>query len=60
MMSQPGPSSSEFNLELDVEAALRALKERPDDSEVRRRAVEAMERTLQRLNRERPDNVPKH
>jgi hypothetical protein len=59
-MPPAGQSRSAVNPEPDVEAALRALKERPDDSEVRRRAVEAMERTLQRLNRETPDNLRKH
>jgi RNA polymerase sigma factor (sigma-70 family) len=47
----PEPSS-------DPEAALRALREFPDDNEVRRRAVEALERTLQRLKeRETPDGL---
>jgi hypothetical protein len=33
----------------EPEAALKALREHPDDNEVRRRAVEALEQTLQRL-----------
>jgi RNA polymerase sigma factor (sigma-70 family) len=50
--------------EPDAESALRALRESPGDNEVRRRAVEALERTLQRLKEgERPepqlDNVRK-
>jgi hypothetical protein len=42
------------NHEPDPEAALRALREHPEDEAVRRRAVEALEKALQRL-RERPN-----
>jgi RNA polymerase sigma factor (sigma-70 family) len=46
-------------LEPDPEAALKALREYPGDNEVRRRAVEALERTLQRLKEgERPEPQP--
>jgi RNA polymerase sigma factor (sigma-70 family) len=41
------------NLDPEPEAALKALREAPDDTEVRRRAVEVLERALQRL-KERP------
>jgi hypothetical protein len=50
----PGP-----NLEADPEAALRALRESPDDDAVRRRAVEALEALVQRLKeRAKPETAP--
>jgi RNA polymerase sigma factor (sigma-70 family) len=56
---QPRPGGPGLNREPDPEAALRALRESPEDDAVRRRAVEALEKLIQRLKEQsKPEGQP--
>jgi hypothetical protein len=56
---QTRPAGPGLNPEPDPEAALRALRESPEDDAVRRRAVEALEKLVQRLKEQsKPEGQP--